>query len=374
MTDPGGHLRRPSVLHVGPFPPPVEGGIAAYLEGLLASPLAERFELETFDVRASEFYRRHRFFRFVLGLRWLQRFWRRLHETRAAIVHIHTSGYLGFWERSLYGEMAVRRGLPYVLHVHGGDFDCFLREMPRWQRRFAARAFGRAQAVIVLSRAWQDLFMAWVAPERLHVVPNAIHVEPFTRPPSRSSSGPVRILFVGMLCARKGLDELCEALKQLVREGVGGFQVDLVGGEEVIGDGKRYRELFHRAGLDTRARFHGLQSGEAKLEFYRRADLFVLPSRSESFGIANLEAMASGLPVISTRTGAIPEYLESGIHGLLVEPGDASGLARTLRQLLEDPACRARLGAAARERAKQFDWKQRSSDLERIYEDILSVP
>lgn len=364
--------RSPCILHAGPFPPPVEGGIAAYLEGMLASPLAERFTIESFNMRVSEFYRRHRVLRFGLGLRWLWRFARTLRRSRAEIVHMHTSGHLGFWERSLYGELSARLGRACVLHVHGGDFDHFLIAMPRWQRRFASRAFRRAAAVVIPSHAWRKHFTAWVAPERLYTVPNAIHVASFPAAGQASAAGPVRILFVGMLSARKGLDELCTALVQLVRDGVRGFEVDLLGGEEVLGDGKRYRTLYQEAGLTAWAHFHGLQAGAAKLEFYQRASIFVLPSRSESFGIANLEAMASGLPVISTRTGAIPEYIVSEVHGLLIEPGDAEALARALRRLIEDPALRARLGAAAREQAARYDWSVVARDLERVYDDVRS--
>ena len=362
----------PSILHVGIFPPPTDGGIAAYLEGMLASSLAQRFELETFDMRASAFHRKHRLARLGLGLHRLRRFRHTLRGSRARIVHVHTSAHLGFWERAAYGEVAARQGRAYVLHVHGGDFDRFLMQMPDWQRRFAARAFGRASGVVVLSEAWKPLFASWVAPERLRVIPNAIHSAAFVRAAGPRAPGPVRILFVGMLSARKGLDELGAALARLLADGVRNFVLDLLGGEEVLGDGKRYRQRFHEMGLDPWIRFHGLKTGTDKLDFYHRADLFVLPSRSESFGIVNLEAMASGLPVISTRTGAVPEYIISGEHGLLIEPGDSAALAHALHRLIEDEPLRTRLGAAGQRQAERYDWRVVGRALERLYDDILA--
>jgi glycosyltransferase involved in cell wall biosynthesis len=83
--------------------------------------------------------------------------------------------------------------------------------------------------------------------------------------------------------------------------------------------------------------------------------------------------MASGLPVISTRTGAVPEYIVSGEHGLLIEPGDSAALAHALHRLIEDESLRARLGAAARRQAELYDWRAASRALERLYDDILTT-
>jgi glycosyltransferase involved in cell wall biosynthesis len=183
----------------------------------------------------------------------------------------------------------------------------------------------------------------------------------------------VRILFVGMISERKGLDELRLALAHLIADGVRNFHVDLVGGEEFFGEAIRYRKLFRRQGIGDWVTFHGLKLGAERDVFFQQADIHVLPSRSESFGIANLEAMAHGLPVISTRTGAIPEYIDEGEQGLLFEPGDVDALTRALRHLLEDPKLRARMGAAARDRAQRYDWQVLWKDLDRVYRCALSA-
>lgn len=361
-----------TVLQVGPIPPPIEGGISAYLDGLLRASLARRYAFETFDVSVAAVCRRHRALRALLGAGFLSRYLGRLYRTPARLVHIHTSGHWGFWEKALFGWLAARRGLPYLLHVHGGDFDRFVADLPPRRRRWAAHAFGAAAGVIVVSDAWKSLFEAWVAPARLHVVPNAINVAEFEAADPAERSEPVRVLFVGMMSARKGLDELCTALVALRGEGAS-FHLDIAGGEEVVGEAARYRERFRSAGLARRVRFHGLLTAVEIRELLRRAHIFVLPSRSESFGVANLEAMASGLPVVSTRTGAIPEYIEHEEHGLLVDPGDAHGLARALHRLIEAPELRRRLGTAAREQVRRFDWGVVDAQIEAIYRDILGT-
>jgi glycosyltransferase involved in cell wall biosynthesis len=174
-----------------------------------------------------------------------------------------------------------------------------------------------------------------------------------------------------MLSPRKGLDELMEALLDLRRRGRTEFALDVVGHEEEPGAWSRYRARYREAGLDAVVRFHGAAFGPARLRFLQQADVFVLPSRSESFGLANLEAMASGLAVVSTRTGAVPEYLTHGVHGLLVEPGDARGLADALDAVLADADLRRRLGEAARRRAGDFDWGVVAARLDALYDAVL---
>jgi glycosyltransferase involved in cell wall biosynthesis len=368
-------LRRPAIgvsvrlriLQIGPLPPPTDGGIAAYLEGLLRSPLTERFDVTTFDVRVSPVFRKYRWLRPFLTLVFLWRLQIRLLRDRPQLAHIHCSGHASFWEKALLARLVMLRHVPFLLHLHGGDFDRFLLGLrPPW-KAWARRVMHSASAVIVPARGWRPLVEGFAGAGRVAVVPNAIHCEDFASEERARPNGPVRILFLGMVSARKGLDDLREAVQQLVRDGCTDFRLDIVGGEEGYGQLEHFTENFHAAGLDTWVRFHGMKLGKERLAFLRDADLFVLPSRNESFGIANLEAMACGLPVVSTRTGAIPEYLESGVHGLLVEPGDVNGLASALRQLIQSSPLRARLGAAARERALEYDWQSIADVLAATY-------
>lgn len=104
--------------------------------------------------------------------------------------------------------------------------------------------------------------------------------------------------------------------------------------------------------------------------FYRRLDLFVLPSLDEAFGLVLLEAMAAGLPVVGTRVGGIPEILEDGSQGLLVAPADSHALAEAIRALWNDPARRGRMGATARQQALHFDIGRTAKELQAAYEEL----
>ena len=129
---------RIQVLQVGPKPPPVDGGIVAYIEGMLASPLAQHYDLPVFDTRTPETARRHRSLRWLPSARFLWSFHRTLNRRCVDLVHLHTGAHSGFWEKALMARFARRAGKPYVLHVHGGGFDAFLNGLSGWQRRMAS--------------------------------------------------------------------------------------------------------------------------------------------------------------------------------------------------------------------------------------------
>lgn len=362
--------RRRRILHIAPVPAVPDGGIAAYALGLLNASVAGPYEMRAVDVSVPSLYRRHRGLRPWLTMIFLVRLWAALRRFRPDLVHIHTTNHVGFWEKSFLAQCARASGTPYLMHLHGGLFEPFLKGLGRTGRWFAGRSLRGAARVILLTHAWRPLLHPFVEDSRIAVLPNAIRCADFAvgrRPPTARP----RLLLLSMISARKGLDELRQAL--LALRGQDGLEcdVDIVGDEEVPGALRYYQDLYRRAGLDAWVRFHGPAYGEAKLEFLRRATIFVLPTRFESFGIANLEAMAAGLPVLTTRTGAIPDYLVDGVHGLLVDPGDADALARALRRLLDDAALRSRLGSAARERARAYDWETLAGTLQAIYGSVL---
>ena len=361
---------KPRVLQVGPIPPPIDGGIAAYLEGMLQSSLLEHFDLRPCNMRVPDLFR-HRMLRPLLSVRFLARFGRTLRRERPALVHIHSSAHLGFWEKALLAGVARRMGIPHLLHLHGGDFDRFLLDLPPRQARMATRVLRDASAVLVPCAAWRTLVEGFAGAGRVHVVPNAIRCDDFPPRPVARDRSTTRFLFLGFVSARKGLDELLAAVQELLRTGNRNFEIEIVGGEEDRGQLAHYVRLYRAAGVADHVRFHGTKLGRDKLAFLQAADVFVLPSRNESFGIANLEAMATGLPVISTRTGAIPEYLQTEVHGLLVEPGDAMALAGAMRRLMDDGELRLRLGDAARQRAREYDWGVVAASVAAVYAAML---
>jgi glycosyltransferase involved in cell wall biosynthesis len=207
----------------------------------------------------------------------------------------------------------------------------------------------------------------------IEVVDNAVDVASFDAP-ARVRTGPVRILYAGTIGRGKGLLELLDALVALRAQGVDGWTVLLAGPPNA---------LEHEDADAVAARYRAAGFGSALLgpkapaelpALMAGADVFVLPSRSEGQPIAVLEAMASGLAIVTSRVGANPDVIRHGIDGLLVDPGDAHSLARALRALIEDADLRARLGTSARRRAEErFDAERLAEALAEVWTSLTRV-
>jgi glycosyltransferase involved in cell wall biosynthesis len=129
------------------------------------------------------------------------------------------------------------------------------------------------------------------------------------------------------------------------------------------------RELRQEASQDVH--FLGSLDHPNMPSLFHAADVVAVPSVTEPFGMVALEASASGLPVIASSTGGLPEVVEDERTGLLVSPGDATALARAIVRLARDGELRRRLGGAGRERALQFSWNRAAGLLEGIYARAL---
>jgi glycosyltransferase involved in cell wall biosynthesis len=189
---------------------------------------------------------------------------------------------------------------------------------------------------------------------RIAVVPELIDLDTWQRTVSEAprAEGPPRILTVAHLYPRKGVDTLLRAFAQVSADAI--LRVAGTGPER-----ERLEHLAHTLGISNRTHFLGHLPFAALVAEYRNATIFALPTEQEGFGIVFLEAMASSLPIVATRVAAVPEVVTDG---LLIDPGDTPALSDALDTLLRDPALRARLGDAGRERVTRFAAPQVASE------------
>jgi glycosyltransferase involved in cell wall biosynthesis len=174
-----------------------------------------------------------------------------------------------------------------------------------------------------------------IPPERIHVIPPGIDLArwPLRQKPPVATGRPLRALFVGGDFRRKGGELLLSAFRGALR---GSWELHLVTRDEVPASERVFV-------------YRNLKPNDPALrELYARADVFVLPTFADCFSLASLEAMATGLPVITTRVGGIPEIVEHERSGFLVAPGDEVAVARSLRELAGSPELRGRMGESGR--------------------------
>lgn len=196
----------------------------------------------------------------------------------------------------------------------------------------------------------------------VEIVSHGVDAETF-RPAPDWPSDDGYILFAGRVVAQKGVNILLRAFGALLRRCP---EARLL----VVGEGDLelfFQRMTRYLGFPHRVSFVEWQTGESLVGLYQRAQLIVIPSYYEPFGIVALEAMACGRPLVASRVGGLAEIVEDGVQGYLFPVGDHLELARRLAQLILDPARREKMGAAARERATQFTWGDAAARTEAIY-------
>jgi glycosyltransferase involved in cell wall biosynthesis len=269
----------------------------------------------------------------------------RLATGSVALLHVHIASDASFWRKAAFIVPAHALGVPYILHMHGGDFGRYYRERcgPRAQR-FLTALYRNAQVVIALSDEWKAAIEAVVPDARVVVVPNPIEVPEWTAP----LDGPPTVLYLGVVKEAKGVYDLLRAWPAVLAAHP---QARLV----LAGSGEldAARALARELGVADSLELPGWTTGEAKAGLLKRATVFILPSHFEALPMAVLEAMGAGLPVVATRVGGIPDAIDDGRDGVLVEPRDEPAVAAALTALLADPARRTALASAARRRAEE---------------------
>jgi D-inositol-3-phosphate glycosyltransferase len=181
------------------------------------------------------------------------------------------------------------------------------------------------------------------------------------------------LLFAGRLEPLKGADTLLGAVARLCDEPRFDDVVTLVIGDD-SGDGaaaggerRRLEAVAGTHGLGSRVRFLGAVEHEDLADYHDLADVFVMPSRTETFGLVALEAQAVGTPVVASAVGGLTEIIDDEVTGILVAARQPDAFARAIVRLLDDPELRERMGEAARRRAATFTWERASERLAAIY-------
>ncbi len=218
-------------------------------------------------------------------------------------------------------------------HVPSGD-----ARIEALKKRLNQRAFGAARHLVSWSQWAKDSLVAdyGVSPEKVTVIPPGIDTDRWDFDRSVPRSGPVNLLFVGGDFARKGGDTLLEAFARL--PAALDVRLHLVTKTRGVGEGLPGVTVWRDVAPNS----------EALLRLFAQADLFVFPTRGDCLPLAVMEALASGLPVVTTTVGALPEAVTHGETGWVVPPDDAGALADALAALAGDGALRARLACQAR--------------------------
>ena len=276
---------------------------------------------------------------------YLMRFLGRMVTMRASgkldLVHINLASNGSTHRKMIVAALARTLGVPYVLHLHGGDYPNFWKDDGSALGRRIRRMFVGAARIVVLGETWRK-FVVSRAPEvadRVVIVPNAA-AQPSL--PHVGGGETAHILFLGRINDMKGAPQLGEALSRM--KNLPNWRATLAGDGHVEAARAKTAEY----GLADRVDLPGWVGPDRVAELIASADILVLPSFIENLPLSIIEAMASGVAVVATPVGAVPDIVRDGETGLLVPVGDVDALEAALTRLVRDPALRHRLGAAGR--------------------------
>jgi glycosyltransferase involved in cell wall biosynthesis len=361
------------VLHVAET---AQGGVGSYIEEIVPVQVARygmdavrivlprehamHFKrlpgklLHTFDIASAD--------RVRCMLRMAYRTWALVRQWQPDVVHVHST-YAGFVLRPLLALMPNRPRVVYC--AHGWAFD---RRASRWLNGIVATIerwwSAMSDAVVCISNHDRDSALGMgMSAQRLFVVCNGIGEQPGSESSGGQAhlwpAGRLRVLFVGRLDRQKGVDVLYEAMRQL-----GDRAAAVVVGAAVVAGDKAAQPPanVHFTGWMSRAQIGAL---------YDVAQVVVVPSRWEGFGLVALEAMRSGCAVLATRVGGLPEVVDEGVTGALFAPDDSDALVHLLVSLTETRL--AEMGAAGRRRFEAlFHIDRVVNELDAVYREVLA--
>lgn len=276
-----------------------------------------------------------------------------------------------------------KENLPYVVSLRGSD-------VPGFNNRFSFqyillkplinKIWSESSAVVANSEGLKELALESSPSQDISVINNGINISDFkpdtnfinnnitnnnTNNHTYKKSKKLKIVCISRLIERKGINFLLEAIKKLKNK-----NIKLI----LVGKGKQENNLQKLAKdleITDRVEFKGYVDHDDISDIYQESDLFVLPSFNEGMSNALLEAMASGLPVISTDTGGTSELIDG--NGILIRKGNSDEIARAISKVMYDPETLMHMGFKSREIAETMSWEAVAEEYRRLFMEIVEI-
>jgi len=355
------------ILFLSPLPPPF-GGIASWTQILVDKGFppsfsikiintgvpADRIAFESYKINLKEIKRN---IKIVVNL------FSVLRKEPIALAHLNCSlSLLGLFRDWLCTLIIRCYKVPLVLHLHGN-----FKPKNSLEKRFYNAMFSRSSAIIVLNKnSFKSVDMLGEFASKCCILPNFIEITSMPQKAIKSKVDSFNLIFVGWIAREKGILTILEVAKRLPK-----VKVTLVG-ETTREISKILDELLRNPINQVRIEITGRLSKPEVIKRLLNADVFILPSYTEGFPCSVAEAMACGLPILASPVGAIPDMIENGKGGYLIESQDVDGYVKALLRLMEDKPLRDSMGTYNKLKAySEYDYAVVIKKLCELYDSVL---
>ena len=376
-----------TVLLVGPLPPAI-GGISTYIFDLLNSDLKLKYNLITYPTSHPRKNHRNQIiksstknklvqFDFIeaitVTLYQMLKFPSVIFEKNPDIIHLHTASYLSFFENSIYVIISRVLGKRTIMHIHGGAFNKFYENSSFLLKLYIKIALSLPSKVVCLSPYWKNYLIEdiGVNSKKIDIVSNGYDGLLFYPMDSNECKKKLNlpidkkiILNVANLLEEKGQIYLIKGMKYVVSQNTDVLCL-------IIGEGKLkadFEQEIKMSGLENYVKLLGSKAHDEIPYWMNACDIFILPSLIESFGLAQIEAMGCGKPIIATYNGGSEEIIACKEYGFLCETANAKLLAENilLAMNMEFDTNKIQMDAT------KFKWDNVSGQIKKLYEEVLN--
>ena len=290
---------------------------------------------------------------------------------RPELVYIHVGGNASLYRKIPFIAFGRLSGRRVLAHFHAGDFVPYFNRQSGAGRRLILWGLNQSHRLLTCSHELKRLLEHHLPEAQVDVLPNGVETKLFaTKRRLRTEAqkhDPVRLLFAGAMGRLKGERDLVQAIERASRK-LPNLRVLMLGhGSETV------MELCKETGLWPQLEYFGPAPMNERVDFFKQCDLFVLPTYAEGMPVSVIEAMAAGLPVITTPVGGIPELITDGVEGWLVTPGDVDALAEKIALLVNNEPMRLAMGRLAVLKAAQFDRHEVFALLDQVLSEMIGI-
>lgn len=365
-------MDKPLILLTGP--PPARGfGISTHIRMLTATSLPETYHLDQVELGGGA-WQSSASARAKRTLSQLARFRREVRSRCPSIVHINSAPDAKAFLRDAAALWLVAGSRTRtVFEFHGGFERNTVLQGSNLIRAFAERTLGKASAVVTLNEYHTDqLLRLCPGLKNVRAIPNFLEPEMMSGlidEPLGNAGDRLRLLFISRVAREKGVFDSIEATRMLRDRGID-VALTIAGTGDDLEEAKA---LSAGHGLDDIIEFTGFVAGDDKVEAYRSSDVLLFPTYwNEGFPYVLLEAMAAGLPIVSTTHGVMPHLLKDGVNGFLAEPRDPEALAEKIEKLVLDPGLRIEIGRNnRREVQERYGIEEAARAYGQLYAEVL---